>query len=151
MDHHEGAGPLVSAGSLTQSVFQDVWVEIPSGGIAVEKNRLGPQVADRIAARGEGEGGAKDLVAGTDPEEAQSEMDGGRAGAQGNRGEPDAILEFPLEGRDIGADRGQPVRGESLADVGLFGPAHVRHGEQDAFHRMALGSVDPSAFTTMTA
>ena len=44
---------------------------------AVEEYRLGAQIADGIAACGEGERGTEDFVAGSDTEEAQAKVNGG--------------------------------------------------------------------------
>ena len=127
--HDDGAGQSVSLGSLAESVFQDVRIQVPGGVVAIEKNRLGAEIANWIAACGEGESRAKDFVARAHAEKTQAEVDGGGAAGESDHGQADAVGKLPFEGGQVRPRRGQPVGRERLPDIGLFSSAHVGDGE----------------------
>ena len=130
----EGLGKPVATGAIAEGSGEQVRIEVPGLVVAIEEDGLGAEVANGVGAGGEGESGAEDLVAGSDAEEAETEVDGSGAAGEGDGGEADAVLEVSLEGGDVGADGREPVGGEGLADVGLFVTAHMRDGEEDRGH-----------------
>ena len=82
-------GSAAHAGPLRQRMLEHVGIEIPARPLAVEEDRRGAQVGDRVDRGDEGERGRQDLVAGADAEQPKTQMQRGRPARDRHRREPD--------------------------------------------------------------
>ena len=126
---------LATPGAVRERFREEVGVDVPAARLAVDEDRPGSLVRDRIRGGGEGQRRANHIVAALHAEKLQSEVNRRRAAAQRQaRKASDQLRERSLERVDVGTDRRHPVRRERLANVGLFVATDVRRREVDAAH-----------------
>ncbi len=68
---------------VREGLVEKLRIHRPGRGVAVHEHRLGSGVPDRVRARGERERRADHLVAGTDVEDGEGQMEGGRPAREG--------------------------------------------------------------------
>ena len=131
-DHrsHAAAGALARLDRLVEQARVD-----QPAVVAVDEERSRPAVDDRVGARGEGQRGARDLVAGADPVDDERKVEGGGAAREGQ----DAVGtgrrgELRLERVDVRAERGDPVRLDGVAQQVELGAGEVGWGEKEPGH-----------------
>ena len=128
--------PDAAAGALAgrDRLVEQARVDQPAV-VAVDEERLRAAVDDRVGARGEGQRGARDLVAGPDPVDDEREVEGGGAAREGE----DAARarcrgELRLERVDVRAEGGDPVRLDGVAQQVELGAGEVGWGEKETGH-----------------
>ena len=105
-------------------------VQVPGGALAVNEDRFGAQVNDRIGAGREGEGGGQHLVARANAQMDQGQVQRGRAGAERQRiRRADRRGELRRERVHLRPQRRDPVGREGLLDVLLLQAGHVSEGK----------------------
>jgi hypothetical protein len=127
VDHHQRFGQAVYRRALAQGAPQNLRVHIPCGAVAIHKDRHAALVRDGISRRDEGKRGTENFIARADSHQTQCQMQRGRPAGQGYCRQPHQRRELPLEGCEVRADCREPICGEGVAHVALFGAAHMRN------------------------
>src|SRR5260221_10306470 len=135
MDDEDGLGQPVPGGGARQCGAEQAWVHVPGGALAIDEYRVGAEIPNGVDAGDERQSRAEDRVSGPGAQRFQAEVDGRGPAPQRERGYAQPVAEFLFERRDVGTDRGHPVRGERLGDEALLEIAHVWDGEKNPFHR----------------
>src|SRR5207302_7429191 len=92
-------------------------VDRPGGRVAVDEDRRGPGVMNRVRARGEGQRRAGDLVTRSDTQDDECKMQSGGAARESERvRDADDVGELPLECVHLWPERRDPVRLDRLPE-----------------------------------
>ena len=131
-DHRADAAAGALAGR--DRLVEEARVDQPAL-VAVDEERLGAAVDDRVGGCREGQRGARDLVAGADPVDDEREMEGGGAAREGkDAGRARGRGELRLERVDVRPERGDPVRLDGVAQQVELGAGEVGWGEKESCH-----------------
>jgi hypothetical protein len=112
-DHRGGQPVLRRPGG--ERLGEQRGVHLPGGGVGIDERRVGAHVGDGVGGGGEGQRGGEHLVAGSDAEQAQRQVQPG--GARGQRRgvrHTGACRQGDLEGVDHRTQRRDPARVEGL-------------------------------------
>ena len=101
VDHDQRLGKPVRHRPLSQGAGQDLGIQVPSGAVAIHKDRHAALIDDRVGGRNEGKGGTEHFIAGTDSHHAQRKVQRRGSAGQSDSGPSDACGEFPFEGGDV--------------------------------------------------
>ena len=135
VDGHDGGDPFPPGLGLVDRLVDENRVDVPRAGFAVDEDRYGTAVGDRVGGRREREGRDDDPVAGLHAGDQQGEVKAGAPAGDGDRMFDALELgERGLELVELGPDGRDPVRVERLEQQFALGRGHVRRREVDAVH-----------------
>ncbi len=126
--------------AVVDGALEQGGVHIPGRRLGVDKYRSRSDVCHGVGRCGESEALAYHLVAGLYAGEYQAQVYGCGAGRDGGHAQVGArrvvvreeVVEFVLEGVDIGAEGHYPIVGEGFVDIFLLVAAHVGEAEMYA-------------------
>jgi hypothetical protein len=136
VDRNHRRGPAAGADACGHFLFEQVGIDRPGGRRRIDEHRRRADIGDGIGGRGKRQCRGQDLVAGSNAErgERQMECDGAARKSDGVR-HPGDRRDFTLECVDMRSERSGPSRLERFENELSIETAQIRRRQVDALHR----------------